>query len=119
MATTSRPVSIGVALAISRGARLRGAGLNLKWVEDAGAVPIQSSLRDACTAMQTGAYDGWIIFPSAWLNHKLFELGKFYTEVGFGAVTWHGLTINKARFEKLARRRCRTSSLKSAENMKS
>jgi TRAP-type C4-dicarboxylate transport system substrate-binding protein len=51
--------------------------------------------------MQSGTYNGWIIFPSGWLNHKLFELGKFYTEVGFGAVTWHGLTINKERFEKL------------------
>lgn len=84
-----------------KGHKLAGAGLNLKWVEYAGAIPIQSSLRDARTAMQTGAYDGWIIFPSGWLNHKLFELGKFYTEVGFGAVTWHGLTINKARFERL------------------
>lgn len=84
-----------------KGRKIAGAGLNLKWVESAGAVPIQSSLRDAYAAMQSGTYNGWIIFPSAWLNYKLFELGKFYTEVGFGAVTWHGLTINKARFEKL------------------
>ena len=28
-------------------------------------------------------------------------MGKFYTEVGFGAITWHGLTMNSARFAKL------------------
>ncbi len=84
-----------------KGRKLAGAGLNLKWVEAVGAVPILSSLRDAYAAMNAGAYSGWIIHPSGWLNFKLYELGKVYTEVGFGAVTWHGLTINKARFEKL------------------
>ena len=51
--------------------------------------------------MQTGVYNGWIMFPSAWVNFKLHEVGKYYTEVGFGAITWHGLTINKARFARL------------------
>ena len=51
--------------------------------------------------MQTGVYLGWIMFPSGWVNFKLYEVGKYYTEVGFGAITWHGLTINKARFAKL------------------
>ena len=45
--------------------------------------------------MQTGVYFGWIMFPSAWVNFKLHEVAKNYTEVGFGAITWHGLTINK------------------------
>ncbi len=84
-----------------KGRKLAGGGLNLKWVESVGAVPILSSLRDAYAAMQSGAYSGWIIHPSGWLNYKLFEVGKVYTEVGFGSVTWHGLTINKARFDKL------------------
>ncbi len=85
-----------------KGQKLAGAGLNLKWLEYAGATPVQSSLPDAYTAMQTGVYNGWIMFPSGWVNFKLFEVGKFYTEIGFGAIiTWHGLTINKARFDKL------------------
>jgi len=41
------------------------------------------------------------MFPSAWVNFKLHEVGKYYTEVGFGSITWHGLTINQARFNKL------------------
>jgi TRAP-type C4-dicarboxylate transport system substrate-binding protein len=84
-----------------KGQKLAGAGLNLKWLEYAGATPVQSSLPEAYTAMQTGVYNGWIMFPSGWVNFKLFEVGKYYTEIGFGAITWHGLTINKARFDKL------------------
>ncbi len=84
-----------------KGRKLAGAGLNLKWLEFAGATPVQSSLPEAYTAMQTGVYNGWIMFPSGWVNFKLYEVGKFYTEVGFGSITWHGLTINQARFSKL------------------
>ena len=81
--------------------KIAGAGLNLKWLEFAGATPVQSSLVDAYTSMQTGVYNGWIMFPSGWVNFKLYEVGKFYTEIGFGAITWHGLTINSARWAKL------------------
>jgi len=84
-----------------KGQKLAGAGLNLKWLEFAGATPVQSSLPDAYTAMQTGVYNGWIMFPSGWVNFKLYEVGKYYTEIGFGAITWHGLTINSARWAKL------------------
>jgi C4-dicarboxylate-binding protein DctP len=84
-----------------KGRKLAGAGLNLKWLEYAGAVPVQSSLPEAYTSMQTGVYNGWIMFPSGWVQFKLYEIGKFYTETGFGAITWHGITINKARFAKL------------------
>jgi hypothetical protein len=64
-------------------------------------VPVQSSLPESYTSMQTGVYNGWIMFPSGWVQFKLYEVGKFYTETGFGAITWHGLTMNKARFAKL------------------
>jgi C4-dicarboxylate-binding protein DctP len=84
-----------------KGRKLAGAGLNLKWLEYAGATPVQSSLPEAYTAMQTGVYNGWIMFPSGWVNFKLYEVGKFYTEVGFGAITWHGLTVNSARWARL------------------
>jgi C4-dicarboxylate-binding protein DctP len=84
-----------------KGRKLAGAGLNLKWLEYAGAVPVQSALPEAYTAMQTGVYFGWIMFPSGWVNFKLNEVAKHYTEIGFGAISWHGLTINKNRFNRL------------------
>ncbi len=52
-------------------------------------------------ALQTGVYNGWIMFPSGYVNFKLYEPSKYYTEIGFGAITWHGLTINQARWSKL------------------
>ena len=51
--------------------------------------------------MKTGVYNGWIMFPSGWANFKLYEVGKYYTEIGFGAITWHGMTVNLARWNKL------------------
>ncbi len=84
-----------------KGQKLAGAGLNLKWLEYAGATPVQSSLPEAYTAMKTGVYNGWIMFPSGYVNFKLYEVGKYYTEIGFGAITWHGLTVNRARWAKL------------------
>ncbi len=84
-----------------RGRKLAGAGLNLKWLEYAGAVPVQSSLPEAYTSLQTGVYNGWIMFPSGVVNFKLHEVSKYYTEIGFGSITWHGLTINRARFNRL------------------
>jgi TRAP-type C4-dicarboxylate transport system substrate-binding protein len=84
-----------------KGRKIAGAGMNLKWLEFAGATPVQSTLPEAYTSMQTGVYNGWIMFPSGWVNFKLTDVAKYYTEVGFGAITWHGLTVNKRRFDRL------------------
>src|SRR3546814_11729459 len=56
-----------------KGKKIAGAGLNLKWLEYAGAVPVQSTLPEAYTSMQTGVYFGWIMFPSGWVNSTLNE----------------------------------------------
>ena len=84
-----------------KGRKVAAAGLNAKWLEYAGATPVQSSLPEAYTSMQTGVYQGWVMFPSGYVNFKLYEVGKYYAEIGFGAITWHGLTINRARWAKL------------------
>ena len=81
--------------------KIAGAGLNLNWLEYAGVSPVQSSLATAYTEMTTNVYEGWIMFPSAWVNLKLYEPGPFYTLIGFGSMTWHGLTINQDTFDSL------------------
>jgi TRAP-type C4-dicarboxylate transport system substrate-binding protein len=83
------------------GRRIAGAGLNLNWLEHAGITPVQSSLPEAYTSMQTGVYDGWIMFPSAWVNLRLHEVGPYYTLIGFGTITWHHLTINLDTWNRL------------------
>jgi TRAP-type C4-dicarboxylate transport system substrate-binding protein len=84
-----------------KGQKVAGAGLNLKWLEFVGATPVQTSLPEVYTSLQTGVYSGVILFPSAWVNFKLYEVAKNYAEIGFGAITWHGLTINSARWDRL------------------
>jgi TRAP-type C4-dicarboxylate transport system substrate-binding protein len=84
-----------------QGQKIAGAGLNLNWLEYAGVSPVQSSLATAYTEMKTNVYEGWIMFPSAWVNLKLYEPGPFYTLIGFGSMTWHGMTMNLDTFNEL------------------
>ena len=88
-------------LADLKGQKIAGAGLNLNWLEYGGVTPVQSSLATAYTEMKTHVYEGWIMFPSAWVNLKLHEPGPFYTLIGFGSITWHGLTMNLDTFNEL------------------
>jgi len=84
-----------------QGEKIGGAGINLNWLEKAGVVPVSSSLATSYTELSTGVYDGFIMFPSAWVNLKLYEPGPYYTLIGFGSMTWHGLTINKDTYDEL------------------
>ncbi len=84
-----------------KGVKIAGAGLNLNWLRYAGVTPVQGSLPEAYTGMKTHVYEGWIMFPSAWVNLKLYEPGPHYTTIGFGSITWHGLTINKKKYNSL------------------
>ncbi|MDH3242894.1 MAG: C4-dicarboxylate TRAP transporter substrate-binding protein [Alphaproteobacteria bacterium] len=77
-----------------KGIKIAGAGLNLNWLKYAGVTPVQGSLPEAYTGLKTHIYEGWIMFPSAWVNLKLYEPGPFYTLIGFGSITWHGMTAN-------------------------
>lgn len=84
-----------------KGVRIAGAGLNLNWLKYAGATPVQFSLPEAYTGLQTGVYDGAIMFPSAWVNLKLHEPSPYYTLIGFGTIVWHNLTINTNTWKRL------------------
>jgi TRAP-type C4-dicarboxylate transport system substrate-binding protein len=81
--------------------KIAGAGLNLNWLKWAGPVPVQFSLPEAYTGLTTGVYDGAIMFPSAWVNLKLYEPAPVYTLIEFGTITWHGLTINTDTWNRL------------------
>ncbi len=84
-----------------QGIKISGAGLNLNWLRYAGVVPVQGSLPEAYTGIRTHVYEGWIMFPSAWVQLNLYEVGPYYTMIGFGSITWHGLTINMNTWNRL------------------
>jgi len=87
-----------------KGHKLLGAGLNLNWMKEAniGIVPVTDGLPGWYEKIKTGVAEGGIMFPSAWGPvFKLHEVGKYYTEIGFGSITWHALTANERFWKNL------------------
>ncbi len=84
-----------------QGVKVGGAGPNLPWLEFAGAVPVQSTLPDGYLSLQTGVYNGWLMFPSAYLGFKFYEPAPYYTLIGFGAMGVNALTMNQRTMNRL------------------
>jgi len=84
-----------------KGVKVGGAGPNLPWLEYAGAIPVQSTLPDGYMSLQTGVYNGWLMFPSAYLGFKFHEPAPNYTLIGFGAMGVNALTMNSRSLKKL------------------
>ena len=85
-----------------KGVKIGGAGPNLPWLEYAGVVPVQSTLPDGYLSLETGVYDGWLMFPSAYFSFKFHEPAPYYTLIGFGAMGGAVvITMNDKRFNKL------------------
>ena len=84
-----------------QGVKIGGAGPNLPWLTFAGAVPVQSTLPDGYLSLQTGVYDGWLMFPSAYLGFRFYEPAPYYTLIGFGAMGVNALTMNQRSLDRL------------------
>lgn len=84
------------------GVKIGGAGPNLPWLEYAGVIPVQSALPDGYLSLETGVYEGWLMFPSAYFSFKFHEPAPYYTQIGFGAMGGAVVvTANDKRFNKL------------------
>ena len=87
-----------------KGHKILGAGLNLNWMKQAGMgiIAVTDGLPGWYQKIKTGVAEGGIMFPSAWGPvFKLHEVGKYYTTIGFGSITWHGLTVNNRYWASL------------------
>ncbi len=84
-----------------KGKKIGGAGINLKWIEMGGGIPVVVPGPEAYTALQTGVVSGVVIFPSFIVNLKWYEVAKTYTLADFGSIAWLTLTINKNKFNRL------------------
>lgn len=71
------------------------------WVKGTGAVGVATSLPEVYNSMQLGVYEDEIIFNTAALAIKLYEVAPNLTEVNFGAQYATGLAVNKKFFDKL------------------
>ncbi len=81
--------------------KIAAAGPNIPWLQAVGAIPVQSNLNEAYNAMQSGVYEGWVMFPDATVGFKLYEVAKNYTFTDFGAISTTVITINKDTWKKL------------------
>lgn len=84
-----------------KGVKIGGAGPNLPWLEYAGAVPVQSALPEGYMSLQTGVYNGWLMFPSSYLGFKFHEPAPNYTLIGFGPMMVNALTANARTMDRL------------------
>jgi TRAP-type C4-dicarboxylate transport system substrate-binding protein len=81
--------------------KIGSAGPNLPWLTGTGATPVQASLNDAYTGMQTGVYQGYMVFPRAFVGYRLSEVGKHVKLVHFGAMPINVMTINLRTWNRL------------------
>jgi TRAP-type C4-dicarboxylate transport system substrate-binding protein len=83
------------------GHKIAAAGPNMPWLQNTKAVPVQSNLNEAYTSLQTGVYEGWVMFPDAIASFKLHEVAPNYTFTDFGAIPNVLITINRDTWRKL------------------
>jgi TRAP-type C4-dicarboxylate transport system substrate-binding protein len=55
---------------------------------------VQTDLNEAYNALQSGIYEGLVIYPAPWQGFKLNEVAKNFKQVDFGSVPWGGLTMS-------------------------
>jgi TRAP-type C4-dicarboxylate transport system substrate-binding protein len=82
------------------GRKIGGAGPNLAWFKNTGAVGVQGSLNTFYNDIKTGVYDGAIAFITSAVPAKLFEVAPHYTVTNMGAMYAGGVAINKGRYDR-------------------
>ena len=89
--TTTFPVK---AFGDIHGQKIAGIGSNLVWLEGSGAIGVNSIATEGYTSMQTGVYNGWIMYPQSYLSYKFNEVAPYLTMTNFGSLALNGLSIN-------------------------
>jgi TRAP-type C4-dicarboxylate transport system substrate-binding protein len=84
-----------------KGRKIAAVGPNMPWMQGSGVTGVQSNLNEAYTSLQTGVYDGWIVFADAVVSFKLTEITKQYVDMDFGAASTPLLTMNANTWKSL------------------
>ena len=67
------------------GKKIAAPGPAINWLSGTGAVGVSGNLTTYYNELKTGVYDGVIVFASAALPGKLYEVAPYITQVGLGA----------------------------------
>jgi TRAP-type C4-dicarboxylate transport system substrate-binding protein len=81
-----------------KGRKIGGAGANLAWLKNTGAVGVQTSLNTAYNDLKNGIYDGNLIFITGAVPAKLFEVSPNFNVVRMGAMYAGALAVNRDRW---------------------
>lgn len=82
-----------------KGKKIGAPGPAVNWLKGTGAVGVSGNLTTYYNELQTGVYDGVIVFATAAVPGKLYEVAPFVTKVGFGAQYAGGIAANKDWFD--------------------
>jgi TRAP-type C4-dicarboxylate transport system substrate-binding protein len=78
-----------------KGKKIAAPGPAINWLKGTGAVGVSGNLTTYYNELKTGVYDGVIVFASAALPGKLFEVAPHITKFRFGAQYAGSLAANK------------------------
>ncbi len=95
---TNFPVS---SLADLEGRKIAAPGAAINWLSGTGAVGVSGNLTTYYNELKTGVYDGVIVFASAALPGKLFEVAPYITKASLGAQYAGSLCANADWYDTL------------------
>lgn len=95
---TKFPVS---SVADLEGYKIAAPGAAVNWLSGTGAIGVAGNLTTYYNELQTGVYDGVIVFASAAAPGKLYEVAPHVTRIGLGAQYAGGLCANKDWYDGL------------------
>lgn len=84
-----------------KGAKVAGAGYNMRYVEGLGAVGVRGGLTNFYTMLQTGVVDKAMLWPEAAKTFKIGDVAPYMLKADLGAVNSKTVTVNKGVWKKL------------------
>ena len=84
-----------------QGKRIGASGVAANYLLGTGAVVIDSVMPEGYNSMSTGLYQGYPATIGLAYPYKLYQVAKYGTKTGFGAVLNGALTINKDKWDSL------------------
>ena len=88
-------------LADLAGKKIAAPGPAINWLSGTGAVGVSGNLTTYYNELKTGVYDGVIVFASAALPGKLYEVAPYITKMGLGAQHSGVIGANKDWYDAL------------------
>lgn len=82
-----------------KGHKVAGPGAAVNWLEGTGAVGVSGNLTTYYSDLQTGVFEGVIVFPTAAGPAKLAEVAPYITITDFGAQYAGTMVANKPWFD--------------------